>query len=90
MLKIPKTKSKFQVGKRDYQLSVHGRRRVPLDPDDRQVEGCAQLGVGDVRLLESETSRPDEPLELWRFPGEILRHKTDFCHQSFPRFTALS
>jgi hypothetical protein len=73
-----------------YQLSVHGRRRVPLDPDDRQVEGGAQLRMGDVSLLESETRGPDEALELRRLPGEILRHEADLCHQSFPRFTALS
>lgn len=78
----------------DAELGVHGRLRVLLDADDRQLEGRLQFGcervkkrvnmtyarhgtldaltVCDVRLLDSERGRADEPLEFGRFPREVL------------------
>ena len=61
----------------NYQIGVHNGGRVSLDTDDGQIKCRSQFRVSDVGLLETETGGPNEPFELWRFSGEILRNETD-------------
>lgn len=58
-------------------LSVERRARVLLYPENVEVEGRLELGVRDVRLLESQTGGADESFVLRRLPCEPLADKGD-------------
>ena len=50
------------------------------------MECRLEFGMHDVRLLESETSRPDESLEFGWLSHEVLSNEGDFSDHSLPCF----
>ena len=71
------------------EVGVETAAGILLDTKDVQLEGCFELGVGNVGLLHAQTSRSDEPLVLRSLPGEVVAHEGTFGHHPLPCLSAL-
>ena len=67
-------------------VGVHGAGGIFLHSNDWDTESGLQLRMSDVRLLHSETHRPDKSFKLRGFPSEIVVNKGDLGHHPLPTF----
>jgi len=68
----------------DTKRGVHGTIWVFLHSNNFKIECAFKFRMSDMSFSETQSSRTNEPLVLWRFSGKTRPNKCSFCNHSLP------